>query len=53
MMCNRLLNRDPDNIDALMDRGDAYLASEKWDEGIFMNYEKIILFYGCGFHNGA
>ncbi|XP_048745467.1 dnaJ homolog subfamily C member 3-like [Ostrea edulis] len=34
MMCNRLLNRDPDNIDALMDRGDAYLASEKWDEAI-------------------
>ena len=34
MMCNRLLNKNPDNVDALMDRADAYLASEKWDDGM-------------------
>ena len=34
MMCNRLLNKNPDNIDALMDRADTYLASEKWDDGM-------------------
>ncbi|XP_022339432.2 dnaJ homolog subfamily C member 3-like [Crassostrea virginica] len=34
MMCNRLLNKNPDNIDALMDRADTYLASEKWDDAI-------------------
>jgi hypothetical protein len=44
MMCNRLLNRDPENVDALMDRADAYLATEKWDEGILSFYFFYILF---------
>lgn len=33
-ICNRLLNKNPDNAEALMDRAEAYLASEKWEEAI-------------------
>lgn len=32
-ICNRLLNKNPENVEALMDRAEAYLASEKWEEG--------------------
>ncbi|XP_062592572.1 dnaJ homolog subfamily C member 3-like, partial [Saccostrea cucullata] len=34
MHCNRLLSREPENVEALIDRAEVYLASEKWDEAI-------------------
>ena len=40
-MCNYLLDRYPEDIDALMDRAEAYIGNEQLDEAV-KDYQKAV-----------